>query len=49
MAPVFTATPRLVQQVRYDIGWQSKAVLTTTNYGSAPPPEELLLLYGNNL
>lgn len=34
MAPVFTVTPRLVQQVRYDIGWQSKAGLTTTNYGS---------------
>ena len=34
MAPLFTVAPRLVQQVRYDIGWQSKAGSTTTNYGS---------------
>ena len=33
MAPLFTVTPRLVQQVRYDIGWQSNAGLSTTNYG----------------
>jgi hypothetical protein len=33
MAPLFTVTPRLVQQVRYDIAWQSKAGSTTTNFG----------------
>lgn len=34
MAPLFTVTPRLVQQFRYDVGWQSKGNATTTNFGT---------------
>ena len=33
-APMFTVTPRLVQQFRYDMGWQSNKGFTNTNYGS---------------
>ncbi|MBS1851448.1 MAG: hypothetical protein JST79_11085 [Acidobacteria bacterium] len=33
-APMFTVTPRLVQQFRYDIGWQSNRGFTNANYGS---------------
>ena len=33
-APMFTVTPRLVQQFRYDLGWQSNKGFTTANYGS---------------
>lgn len=32
-APMFTVTPRLVQQFRYDIGWQSGSGFTNANYG----------------
>jgi hypothetical protein len=32
-APIFTVTPRLVQQFRYDIGWQSISGFTNANYG----------------
>ena len=34
MAPMFTVTPRLVQQFRYDMAWQRNAGATTANYGS---------------
>lgn len=34
MAPMFTVTPRLVQQFRYDMSWQTKGNATTANYGS---------------
>ena len=33
-APMFTVTPRLVQQFRYDLGWQSNKGFTNANYGS---------------
>ncbi|HEV2401368.1 MAG TPA: hypothetical protein VGS27_30815 [Candidatus Sulfotelmatobacter sp.] len=33
-APMFTVTPRLVQQFRYDMGWQSNKGFTNANYGS---------------
>ena len=33
-APMFTVTPRLTQQFRYDMGWQSNKGFTNTNYGS---------------
>ena len=33
-APMFTVTPRLVQQFRYDMGWQLNNGFTTANYGS---------------
>ncbi len=33
MAPLFTVTPRLVQQFRYDVGWQTQQNATTINYG----------------
>ena len=33
-APMFTVTPRLVQQFRYDMGWQSSNGFTNANYGS---------------
>ena len=33
-APMFTVTPRLVQQFRYDIGWQTNKGFTNVNYGS---------------
>ena len=32
-APMFTVTPRLVQQFRYDMGWQSGGGFTNANYG----------------
>ncbi len=32
-APMFTVTPRLVQQFRYDMGWQSNKGFTNANYG----------------
>jgi hypothetical protein len=32
---MFTVTPRLVQQFRYDIGWQSHNGFTNTNFGGA--------------
>jgi hypothetical protein len=32
-APLFTVTPRLVQQFRYDMGWQSGGGFTNANYG----------------
>lgn len=32
-APMFTVTPRLVQQFRYDVGWQSNKGFTNANYG----------------
>lgn len=32
-APMFTVTPRLVQQFRYDMGWQSNKAFTNANYG----------------
>ena len=32
-APMFTVTPRLVQQFRYDMGWQSNKGFTKANYG----------------
>jgi len=31
---MFTVTPRLVQQFRYDMGWQSNKGFTNSNYGS---------------
>ncbi len=31
---MFTVTPRLVQQFRYDMGWQSNKGFTNANYGS---------------
>ena len=34
-APMFTVTPRLVQQFRYDIGWQSNNGFTNANYGGS--------------
>lgn len=34
MAPLFTVTPRLVQQFRYDVAWQSQGSATTANYGT---------------
>lgn len=34
MAPLFTVTPRLVQQFRYDMAWQSQGNATTANYGT---------------
>lgn len=33
-APMFTVTPRLVQQFRYDMGWQLNGAFTNANYGS---------------
>jgi len=33
-APMFTVTPRLVQQFRYDMGWQSNKGFANANYGS---------------
>ena len=33
-APMFTVTPRLVQQFRYDMGWQLNSGFTNANYGS---------------
>ena len=33
-APMFTVTPRLTQQFRYDMGWQSNKGFTNANYGS---------------
>ena len=33
-APIFTVTPRLVQQFRYDMGWQFNRGFTNANYGS---------------
>src|SRR5215471_279566 len=33
-APMFTVTPRLTQQFRYDMGWQSNKGFTIANYGS---------------
>jgi hypothetical protein len=33
-APIFTVTPRLVQQFRYDMGWQLNNRFTNANYGS---------------
>ena len=32
-APLFTVTPRLVQQFRYDMGWQLTNGFTNANYG----------------
>ena len=32
-APMFTVTPRLVQQFRYDMGWQLNQGFTNANYG----------------
>jgi hypothetical protein len=32
-APIFTVTPRLVQQFRYDMGWQLNSGFTNANYG----------------
>ena len=32
-APMFTVTPRLVQQFRYDMGWQLNNGFTNANYG----------------
>jgi hypothetical protein len=34
-APMFTVTPRLVQQFRYDMGWQSTNGFTNANYGGS--------------
>ncbi len=34
MAPMFTVTPRLVQQFRYDMAWQTQGKTTTANYGT---------------
>jgi hypothetical protein len=34
IAPMFTVTGRLLQQFRYDIGWQTQGNATTTNYGT---------------
>ncbi|HYM74821.1 MAG TPA: hypothetical protein VE377_02495 [Candidatus Dormibacteraeota bacterium] len=34
-APMFTITPRLVQQFRYDMGWQSNNGFTNANYGGS--------------
>ena len=34
-APLFTITPRLVQQFRYDMGWQSLNGFTNANYGGS--------------
>lgn len=34
-APMFTVTPRLVQQFRYDMGWQSNNGFTNANYGGS--------------
>ena len=34
-APMFTITPRLVQQFRYDMGWQSNNGFTNGNYGGS--------------
>jgi hypothetical protein len=34
-APMFTITPRLVQQFRYDTGWQSINGFTNANYGGS--------------
>ena len=33
-APIFTVTPRLVQQFRYDMGWQLNTGFTNANHGS---------------
>jgi hypothetical protein len=32
-SPIFTVTPRLIQQLRYDMGWQSNGRFTNANYG----------------
>ena len=34
ITPVFTTTPRLEEEFRYDIGWQNTAKGDVTNYGS---------------
>lgn len=34
ITPLFTTTPRLEEEVRYDIGWQNTAKGDVTNYGS---------------
>ena len=34
ITPVFTTTPRLEEEVRYDIGWQNTAKGDVTNFGS---------------
>lgn len=34
MAPLFTVTPRLVQQFRYDLAWQNKGDVSNANYGN---------------
>ena len=34
-APMFTVTPRLVQQFRYDMGWQLNGGFTNANYGNS--------------
>lgn len=34
-APMFTVTPRLVQQFRYDAGWQLNSGFTNANYGNS--------------
>lgn len=34
-APMFTVTPRLVQQFRYDMGWQLNGSFTNANYGNS--------------
>jgi hypothetical protein len=42
-APMFTVTPRLVQQFRYDMGWQSNKGFTNGNYGAGRGLEVVLL------
>src|SRR5262249_23767723 len=34
-APMFTVTPRLVQQFRYDVGWQLNSAFATDSYGGS--------------
>ena len=34
-APMFATTPRLVQQFRYDMGWQPNNGFTNANYGGS--------------
>lgn len=34
IAPMFTVTPRLLQQLRYDMAWQTNGGATTANYGT---------------
>ena len=33
ITPLFTTTPRLEEELRYDMGWQTNGDLTTANYG----------------